>query len=290
MTLLRKDGKIEKTWYPKQPDGRYLDYFSESPYTHKINTAYALIDRALKLSDAEKRKTSITTVKSILRKNNYPQNMIDSVVQRRVHNLYNTLENKQHIPDGSRFMSLPYIPCLTEKVAKILRKHNLIAAPKPCDKIKSNIFTKLKDPIPIMQQTNVVYAITCACGNEYIGQTSQTLAKRIKQHETTVRLKQKATGLAQHALENGPGHVFDFPKTRILERIPNTTHRRIAEKLHIKMRENRAINIQQDTKGISSVYNGLWKKLREKEEMELHRKTEHIQSTASRSSSSINSD
>ncbi|XP_055614536.1 uncharacterized protein LOC129760880 [Uranotaenia lowii] len=289
MTLHRTGEMIEKSWFPKQPDGRYLDFFSESPYTHKSNTAFALIDRALKLSDAKNRKNSIVTVKSILKKNNYPQNMVDNIIQKRVHLMFNTLENKEHKPDGSRFVSLPYIPRLTEKVAKILRRYNLVAAPKPCDKIKSNIFTKLKDPIPLMQQTNVVYAISCSCGNEYIGQTSQTLFKRIKQHENNVRLKQKSTGLAQHALDNGPGHVFGFSKTRILERITNTTHRRIAEKLHIKMRENRAVNIQQDTKGISSVYNGLWKKLREKDDAEVRRKTV-VASTVSGSSSNNNSD
>ena len=86
-----------------------------------------------------------------------------------------------------KFVSLPYIPCLSEKISKILRKNDLITAHKPVDKIKSTVFTKLKDHIPKMQQIGVVYCIPCkkTCGMKYIGHTSQTLEKRTSQHKYT---------------------------------------------------------------------------------------------------------
>ncbi|XP_055584728.1 uncharacterized protein LOC129737591 [Uranotaenia lowii] len=145
MTLSRQHDKIIKTWFTKQPDGRYLDFNSESPFTHKQNTI---------------------------------------------------------------------------------------------------------------------------CGKEYIGQTSQTLEKRTKQHEISIRVKNKQTGLAQHALEDDAYHTFDFTKTQILEMISHKSHRLIAEKLHIKLRGNQAVNLQIDTKGVSNAYNGLWTKLREERERE----------------------
>ncbi|XP_055591158.1 uncharacterized protein LOC129743207 [Uranotaenia lowii] len=269
MTLSRQHDKIIKTWFTKQPDGRYLDFNSESPFTHKQNTVFALVDRALKLSDPETRKTSIDAVKNILGRNNYPQDILHNAFEKRTHAMYNTLQN-QNPPEStsSRMASIPYIPGLSERVARILRKHDVIAAFKPCDKIKSTVFTKLKDPIPKMMQTNVVYSVPCSCGKEYIGQTSQTLEKRTKQHENSIRVKNKQTGLAQHALEDDADHTFDFAKTQILERISHKSHRLIAEKLHIKLRGNQSVNLQIDTKGVSNAYNGLWTKLREERERE----------------------
>ena len=65
----------------------------------------------------------------------------------------------------------------------------MVAAHKPQDKLKSTIFTKLKDPIPKMQQIGLVYSVPCGAeyGKEYVGQTSQTLEKRMKQHKSTIR-------------------------------------------------------------------------------------------------------
>ncbi|XP_055588822.1 uncharacterized protein LOC129741142 [Uranotaenia lowii] len=57
MTLTRKNNKINKHWFTKQTNGRYLDFSSASPHAHKMNTAIALIDRALKLTDVEERNT-----------------------------------------------------------------------------------------------------------------------------------------------------------------------------------------------------------------------------------------
>ncbi|XP_055590194.1 uncharacterized protein LOC129742328 [Uranotaenia lowii] len=86
LKLFRNQGKVEKNWYTKQENGRYLDFYSESPYVHKKNTAIALIDRALKLSDIDKRQMSIKKVKRILHQNNYPDEFINYVLKKRLNN------------------------------------------------------------------------------------------------------------------------------------------------------------------------------------------------------------
>ncbi|XP_058816175.1 uncharacterized protein LOC131679462 [Topomyia yanbarensis] len=245
-----------------QKTGRYLDYTSESPYTHKKNTAIALMDRALKLTDANKREESITEASNILRANNYPEHIIKSVLKQRVDILYNTLQTRSADEQTAKYISIPYIPCLSEKIGKVLRKNDLNAAYKPNDKIKNTIFTMLKDKIPKMQQTNVVYSIPCGgCTNkEYIGQTSQTLEKRISQHKNSIRTSTSITGLTQHTRECG--HHFNFNETRILERINHESNRLTAEVLHIKLREQRAVNLQRDAASFACTYNGLLNKLR----------------------------
>ncbi|XP_062713445.1 uncharacterized protein LOC134290343 [Aedes albopictus] len=135
LTLTRNEERIQKVWFPKQKDGRYLDYNSESPHTHKVNTMIALVDRALKLTDVERRQESIGTVKSILRNNNYPENLIQRTVRDRVHRLYNTLERECN-EEPKKYVSIPYVPGLSEKVSKTLKKHDITASFKPCDKAK----------------------------------------------------------------------------------------------------------------------------------------------------------
>ncbi|XP_055527637.1 uncharacterized protein LOC129720214 [Wyeomyia smithii] len=251
LTLIRKGGKIAKIWFPKQQYGRYLDYNSESPHTHKVNTAIALVDRALKLTDVESRIESIKTARKILRNNNYPEALIQRTLERRVHLLYNTLQGNQKTEQPKKYVSLPYIPGLSEK---------------PSDKVKNVVFTKLKDAVAKMKQINVVYSIPCgACDDKhYIGQTSQTLEKRIGQHKNSIRTNTSATGLTQHTLEHG--HNFDFSRTRILERINNNASRLSAEMLHIKMNSKTTVNLQREVDGFSNTYNNLAYKLKNEQQ------------------------
>ncbi|XP_039433524.1 uncharacterized protein LOC120415946 [Culex pipiens pallens] len=266
LTLTRAGRKIEKKWYPKQENGRYLDYLSESPRCHKRNTAIALVDRALMLTDPDKRPESIRIVKNILLTNNYPAWFISRTLKERVHFLYNSLEQERKRDErASSYASVAYIPHLSEKVGKALRKHGVVAAYKPNNKIKNTVFSKLKDKIPMMQQTNVVYSVPCgACADKvYIGQTSQKLEKRLKQHKDAVRTNNPSSGLAQHSLELG--HVFDFSRASILEKVETERLRCTAEMLHIKMRGSGAVNLQRESASLSSSYNCLLKKIRETE-------------------------
>ncbi|XP_055528090.1 uncharacterized protein LOC129720627 [Wyeomyia smithii] len=260
ITLTRTEAKITKMWFPKHEKGRYLDFTLESPYTHKKNSAIALFDRAIELTDVESRVISIQKAKSILLLNNYPTHFLQRILEQRVHAAYNTLENRRETRERTKYVSLPYIPCLSEKVGKVLRKHNIIASHKPRDHVKNTVFSKLKDNIAKMQKTNLVYSVPCgACPD--VGQTSQTLEKRLAQHRYDVWRQTTTTGLAQHAIENG--HEFDFSRTRILEQITREQSRISAEALHIKLSGNRSVNLQRDALGFSNTYIGMVKKLRE---------------------------
>ncbi|XP_062703586.1 uncharacterized protein LOC134286038 [Aedes albopictus] len=151
------DEKLQFTVEEEMEMGPYSrgDYNSESPHTHKVKTMIALIDRALKLTDTDRREESIGMVKKILRNNNYPEDLIKRTLRERLHLLYNTMENERKKEEPKKYVSIPYIPGLREKVRKTLKKHDITASFKPCDKVKNTVFTKLKDAIPPMKETNV---------------------------------------------------------------------------------------------------------------------------------------
>ncbi|XP_062537658.1 uncharacterized protein LOC134205978 [Armigeres subalbatus] len=118
MMLERKENSISTTWLPKQSNGRYLDYTSHSPFQHKKNTAIALIDRAIKLTGVEKREDALKQATHILRINNYPLWFIQRIKSERVHKHYNSLQSNDCEHPVLKYVSAPYIPCLSEKLRK----------------------------------------------------------------------------------------------------------------------------------------------------------------------------
>lgn len=266
MMLERNHNQITTTWLPKCLNGRYLDYHSQSPFQHKQNTAIALFDRAIKLTCVENREEALKQATSLLEKNNYPPWFVQMVKTKRVHKHYNTLETESQVDPLPKYVPAPYIPCLSEKLRKILRKSNITLASKPQNKVKQRIFSKMKDPVPPGKQKNVVYSIPCGTDDnkEYIGQTKRMLEVRVAEHQNDCRKRNPKSGLAVHMMEEG--HVFDFNKTRILDRIQDQATRCIAEVFHIKKRgEAHTVNLQRECGNFNSTYNGLLAQLRKQQ-------------------------
>ena len=263
LLMTRTGQHVSKSWKPKQTNGRYLDFLSESPSQHKRNTVIALVDRAIKLSDADLRPEALQVARNILEVNNYPEWFVHNIVEQRVHKHYNTLEEEQQETSAKLYVSAPYVPCLSEKLNKILGKHNITLAHKPENKVKSRIFSKLKDPLPLGKQTCVVYSVPCGADDKvYIGQTKRKVEVRMSEHKRDVRNNDPKSGLSQHSLQFG--HLFNFEKTKILERIDDQACRKVAEMFHVKLAgEDRTVNLQRECGAFNSIYNSAIVKIRE---------------------------
>ncbi|XP_058836199.1 uncharacterized protein LOC131692873 [Topomyia yanbarensis] len=259
----REEDHLTTEWTPKDSEGRYLDYNSSSPFNHKKNSAIALVDRALKLSEVYYRSNALEVVKQILTNNNYPGSFCNKIIKERAHKLYNTLEPK-NTDVTMKFVSAPYIPGLGEKIARYLSQHNIKLAFKTIDKIKDTVHSKLKVRIEKDRRTNVVYEIPCGVctDKKYIGQTSQFLKKRLEQHKNDIKNKSVgSTGLAHHTINEG--HLFDFKNAKILDEVPRTDTRLIVEMFQIKIKgESNTFNLQRDSIKFRSAYNGLIEKLK----------------------------
>ena len=57
--------------------------------------------------------------------------------------------------------------------------------------------SKVKDPLPMKKQANVVYEVPCTCGKVYIGETRRRLETRLKVHKDAC-IKDKSS-IAEHA-------------------------------------------------------------------------------------------
>ena len=171
--------------------------------------------------------------------------------------------------DGSNqetnYITLSFIPILSQKLRRELKKHNINTAFKSGHNI-SSLLNKGKDKIPRNLQKGV-YKIPCSCGKFYVGRTQQTLENRLQQHKNAIdcALKQNKTpetfesAVAEH-LYNFPHHSILFDQTKIVDTSVGLlqSFREIIEIKKI-IYGGTSINRDEGEFGINSIYNSLIK-------------------------------
>jgi len=125
----------------------------------------------------------------------------------------------------------------------------------PLEKI---FFRKLKTEPLLLKDSGIVYMVECSdCPSVYVGETSQSLKKRISQHSNDVKNSICSTALSSHALEND--HKFKFTVVSTFGREENNKKRRILEVINIMKKEN-TVNYKTDCNHLSDVYTSLLRK------------------------------
>lgn len=260
MTLIKneKNNKIETMWYTKETaSGRYLNFNSTHPLNHKKNVITAVIDRAIKLTSPKHRQQTIEKGKHLLLQNNHPLELINKIIKKRIHSIYNTQSTQDNTNNPEeKYIAIPYIPNLSENISRTLKKENITVAHKSLNHIKK-YFTPLKNKISTQKTTHTVYEIPCNnCQNIYIGQSQQYLKKRIDSHKYT---KNASTALSKHSQKTG--HKFNFQNTKILTIEPNYNKRIIKEMIMIQKKGN-TVNDRSEIEGLSRIYRPLIEKNR----------------------------
>lgn len=175
----------------------------------------------------------------------------------RYHHQRNSIQQGNNItdpPNVKRF-SFPFVPTISKLITKTVTNKcdNVIFAYKNYNNV-GKLYSKLKDPVPLHQATNVVYQINCIGGDNkcYIG-SSNDLERRKKEHERSVLNNEtNKSRLAYHSITKG--HRFDFDNIRVLEREPNYRKRMLLEEIHIKSSRN-CVNLRSlEAKNINDIY------------------------------------
>ena len=72
-----------------------------------------------------------------------------------------TTERSDTDDDNKVIVTIPYVKGTSERIARILRFHDITVAHKPSTGLR-DVLTKVKDPSPINSRTGAVYKIPCA--------------------------------------------------------------------------------------------------------------------------------
>ena len=240
------DGKVKFKVYRKPTaTGRYLDYNSNNPISHKINTVTALQRRAYTIcSDVEDRGEELEIVRKDLQMNGYPSKLLD--------NCHRSLTAPRSEPiaqqDNLIKITAPYIKGTTERVKRLLRNHNVKLFDTNKNSLKSKI-CRLKDKRNNSEKSNIVYEFSCGdCPAKYIGESSRTLKVRSHEHSLDIANKRIRNHMFVHQRDNN--HKFNLNDVRVLAQEKRSKPRKFVEGLFSKLEPNSVNNAQE----IPSVY------------------------------------
>ncbi len=115
---------------------------------------------------------------------------------------------------------------------------------------KSNFPVAVKDVLPALHRSKVIYQFQCRCGNTYVGRTTQQLQARIRQYvpekvrAALGKLNSPPTttpdsAIAQYLLsEPSCGKAYSDAQFSIIDQGRNDFHLSILEAIHIMSRES----------------------------------------------------
>ena len=190
--------------------GRYLQYDSHHPLSHKRAVVKTLMERAMRLSgDSHKLKTESQYIQDTLSGNVYPRHLFKPSYKQ---------HHESEVKIKPRFrITLPYIQGISERIARLLAPYDVRVCHRPVNKLRS-FFPSPKDIIPNDSRCGEVYNIRCEdCMKVYIGQTKNSLATRLGQHRAALRLMQpEKSALAEHSILTG--HKINWSDPRIVEK------------------------------------------------------------------------
>ena len=96
-----------------------------------------------------------------------------------------------------------------------------------------HLLTRVKNPTPQGDQSDVVYKIKYLCGDVYISETGRTTKTRVKEHKAACRLA-NFERLAVVELALMDGHVFVWDEVEVLDTVIDERQRQVKEALYIR--------------------------------------------------------
>jgi len=257
LTIIKKGNALTFDWFRKPSfSGRFLNFHSHHPFSHKRGTIYSLVDRVFQLSHSKFHKKNFDHIIKILLDNGYPLDLIFTSIRRRLHTHRSKVYNEMEKHSTSYFTIL-YVSCIANKFIQYFKNITFCKLAFSCYN-KLNRFIKVhKDVLPITSLTNVVYQIDCLdCDATYVGQTKRSLHTRVSEHKSHLRKNSAQNSvITEHRLKHK--YDFDWDGVKVLDKETNYNKRLIFEMIFIK-KQIHGLNAQIDTALLDAIYNGLF--------------------------------
>jgi len=163
---------------------------------------------------------------------------------------------------------LPFEEGTSERIARVMRKHQIPVAMRPVKTLKS-LLVHPKDKQENEENTDCIYKIPCAsCEKSYIGETGRKFGTRMKEHKTEVEpitskpftRNQRASSLSEQnksALTDHASYdndMINWPATTILDRESDKSTRWIKEAVHIQKEGRQSLNRDDGSHPLSHTY------------------------------------
>jgi len=186
-----------------------------------------LTTRALRISDDKSFEEDKSHLLNVFVENGYSRHLGQKAFLKAAKNSLIKRGLKERIPS----VHLPYVQGTTDKIARVLKKHNVPTTFRPLNTICKSL-RSVKDPIDPKDMKGV-YIIPCSCGTPYIGETGRSINQRISEHAADLKhMRTKSSALAEH-VEKTNHHVC-IEKASVIARVSQFHHRKFREALEIE--------------------------------------------------------
>nr|VZI14711.1 unnamed protein product [Spirometra erinaceieuropaei] len=207
------DGSLATSVHRKGSNSEIiLNYGSNHPAAHKRSCVRTLFHRAYRYcNSADLLKKELAYLYRLFRSNGYPTSFVKNCLRHQAQPQAPTLNGETV---SRQFFSLPYMQGASEVIARQLNRSGIRIAHKPASSLRAAL-SRIKDPLPKEQQTNVIYRIPCSnCSCVYVGHTGRSLGTRINEHKLAVRRRDPLSLVFAHALECD--HRFNWDGTEVV--------------------------------------------------------------------------
>ena len=183
--------------------------------------------RAKSLCSEKYLKDEITFIKQIFMENGYDEKILDRLIKE--------TETKTSLPKSSstkRYISLPYIPGLSQKLKKAFKQADCTVSFKSPRNLESILTCKNKPQLPKNSQPGVYFTST-GCGKGYTGETKKQIKTRTIEHEKAVF----KGDVAEDAFSEHKEHcncTINWKDTKTLAMEPIWFKRKVRESLEIR--------------------------------------------------------
>jgi len=160
---------------------QYLNFSSHHPIEHKLSVVRTLLERSQCLvTKIEDMKQEDSHVEKALRASVYPKWTFNKV-RRQIESKRDKKTRKQRDSSQWPMVVIPYVENVSEAVARIMRKHNVLVAMKSYKTLKT-VLVHPKDKQEKEDLTECVYKVPCAsCDKTYISETGRKSGVRLQE-------------------------------------------------------------------------------------------------------------
>ena len=251
--VLRKDklGFITSIYRKKTFTGVYLNWNSLTSRRYKTGLIKCLLNRSWRIcSDLKLFHLEVLKIKVILRRNDYPNKVIDREIEIFISDKYkeDRTRDKEIEDKKTLFLSLPYFGEFAEDFRVKLNRMVNTSFPKidlivafRAPKTIGNLFS-FKDKTPRDLEYNIIYQLTCEeCHERYIGKTTRNFCVRLEEHlRDNIR---NESSVIKHMKSNNHTMKSDWI---LLDKANNNQKLLLKEMLHIN-RSKPELNIQEQS-------------------------------------------
>ena len=228
---LENNQLITKVYRKSTHTLRYSHFRSNRPKEDQLNNLKGLLHRAEKICDRECDKVEEKQLLSnAFIACGFPVSDVDRIVQSyKPKTEEEKLQERENLNKLDK-MYLPYIPRVSNKLKKQLRKLNIHVVFKRGRTIGS-ILCNNKPKNTNDKRKNVIYRILCECRMVYFGETGQWFDARVQQHQTAVKKLDVKNGIAAHVQQTG--HTVRWSEAKCIDQHNYYVNRKMKEAIYI---------------------------------------------------------